>query len=140
MFVHGCHCRWCQRETGSAFAINALIETSSLELLDGELEEVLTPSESGDGQRIVRCKNCKVALWSHYAYGKLANVVAFVRVGTLDNPDDMPPDIHIHTESKQPWVSLPEDVPAVAKTYRPSEHWPQSSLDRRAALFAKLEP
>lgn len=139
LFVHACHCRWCQRETGSAFALNALIERSNVELTKGDVEEIVTPSESGNGQRIMRCPTCKVALWSHYAYGKLADVVAFVRVGTLVDPDQIPPSIHIFTASKVPWLQLADDTPIRSGYYKPSEFWPQESLDRRAALFADLE-
>lgn len=133
MFVHCCHCRWCQRETGSAFALNALIEAGRVVLLQGSPETVLTPSASGKGQRIVRCPSCRIALWSHYAGA--GDAVKFVRVGTLDNPDRMPPDIHIFTSSKQPWVVLPPGTPAVSEYYRSAEHWPQESLARRRALF-----
>ena len=132
LFVHGCHCRWCQRETGSAFAINAMIESARVQLLEGEPETVLTPSASGRGQKIVRCRHCGVALWSHYAGA--GDAVKFVRVGTLDDPDRFPPDIHIFTSTKQPWVVLPAGVPAVPEYYRASEHWPAESLARRAAL------
>lgn len=130
MFVHCCHCRWCQRETGSAFALNALVESDRVRLLRGDLEVVDTPSASGKGQRIARCPSCRVALWSHYAGAGAA--IAFVRVGTLDEPDRVAPDIHIYTVSKQPWVVLPQGVPAVPEYYRRSEHWPQESLERRA--------
>lgn len=130
MFVHCCHCRWCQRETGSAFALNALVESDRVRLLRGDLEVVDTPSASGKGQRIARCPSCRVALWSHYAGAGAA--IAFVRVGTLDEPDRVAPDIHIYTVSKQPWVVLPQGVPAVPEYYRRSEHWPRESLERRA--------
>ena len=133
LFVHCCHCRWCQRETGSAFVLNAFIETDRLDLLCGEVEKVAIPSESGKGQDIVRCGKCQIALWSHYS--GLGEMMSMVRVGTLDNPDQLPPDIHIYTESKQPWVILPDDTPAVAEYYRRSEHWPATSLARREALF-----
>jgi hypothetical protein len=132
MFVHCCHCRWCQRETGSAFALNALIEASRVELLQGEVELVETPSESGKGQRIARCPKCRLALWSHYGGG--AALVSFVRVGTLDTPDAFPPDIHIFTCSKQPWVVLPEGAARAEEYYRAAEHWPPASLERRRAL------
>ncbi|HMR75380.1 MAG TPA: GFA family protein [Polyangiaceae bacterium] len=132
LFVHCCHCRWCQRESGSAFALNALIEADRVELLVGDVQVTDTPSESGKGQRISRCPRCRVALWSNY--GGAGDVVRFVRVGTLDQPDRFPPSIHIYTESKQPWVVLPEGVPAVPRYYRASEHWPEQSLQRRAAL------
>jgi hypothetical protein len=132
MFVHCCHCRWCQRETGTAFALNAMIEADRVELLSGEPELVLTPSESGKGQKIWRCPNCRIAVWSNYPGA--GDTARFVRVGTLDNPDAMPPDIHIFTMSKQPWVALPKSTPATHEFYDQKEMWPQESLDRRAAL------
>jgi hypothetical protein len=137
LFVHCCHCRWCPRETGSAFALNAMIESDRLALLAGTPVTVHTPSASGAGQQIVRCPQCWVALWSHYAGAGPA--VAFVRVGTLDDPDRLPPDIHIFTASKQPWVLLPPGTPAVPEYYEREQHWPAASLARRAALRAKIE-
>jgi len=138
LFVHCCHCRWCQRETGSAFALNAMIETDRVTLLQGDVELVDTPSNSGKGQQIARCPHCRVALWSHYA--GFGAAVSFVRVGTLDEPDALPPEIHIFTESRQPWVSLPAGTPAVAQYYKASEMWPPESLARRAALLATMPP
>ena len=134
MFVHCCHCRWCQRETGAAFALNAMIEADRVALLQGELEVVNTPSNSGKGQKIARCAKCRIAVWSNYAGA--GDAVRFVRVGTLDEPDLLPPDIHIFTSSKQPWVVLPQDTPAVAEYYKATDHWPTASLERRAALLA----
>lgn len=104
--VHCCHCRWCQRETGTAFALNAVVETAHVELLGAAPERVETPSASGKGQAVFRCPSCKVALWSHY--GGAGEAATFVRVGTLDDPDACPPDVHIFTDSKQPWVVIPE--------------------------------
>ena len=132
LIVHCCHCRWCQRETGSAFALNALIEADRFTLLAGAPESVAVPSNSGKGQTIWRCAACRVALFSHYAgFGSDVN---FVRVGTLDDPDALPPDLHIFTASKQPWVVLPENACAVPEYYRASEHWRAESLARRALL------
>jgi hypothetical protein len=132
LIVHCCHCRWCQRETGAAFALNALIESERLTVLEGEPEKVNTPSQSGKGQQIVRCPHCKVAVWSHYAGG--GTLTSFVRVGTLDDPDRFPPDIHIYTESKQPWIALPEDVPATEAFYDIPSTWSAESLKRYKAL------
>lgn len=134
LFVHCCHCTWCQRETGAAFALNAMIEADRVELLEGEVEAIHTPSLSGKGQKIARCPKCRVALWSNYAGA--GDAVRFVRVGTLDEAGRFPPDIHIFTSSKQRWVILPEGVPAVPEFYKASERWPQESLARRAALMA----
>jgi len=135
LIVHCCHCRWCQRETGASFELNALIEAERVELLSGEPEIIDTPSNSGKGQKIARCGTCRIAVWSNYAGA--GDALRFVRVGTLDDPDSLPPDIHIFTSSKQPWVVLPEGVPAVAEYYQASKYWPADSLARRAALQAR---
>ena len=134
LFVHCCHCRWCQRETGSAFVLNAMIEADRVRLLHGDVEIVATPSESGRGQRIARCPQCRVALWSNYGGG--GDAIRFVRVGTLDAPDLLPPDVHIFTASKQPWVVLPPGTPAFAEFYRDADVWPAESLARREAVRA----
>jgi hypothetical protein len=133
MYVHCCHCRWCQRETGASFALNAMIETDRVVLLRGEPELIDTPSASGEGQKVLRCPTCRIALWSHYAGA--GDKVRFVRVGTLDEPDRLPPDIHIFTASKQPWVVLPPNTPAVSEYYDRNLYWPPESLARRQALF-----
>jgi hypothetical protein len=135
LFVHCCHCRWCQRETGSAFALNAMIEADRVELLEGAVESVSTPTLSGKGQKIARCPSCRVALWSNYAGA--GDLVRFIRVGTLDEPDRLPPDIHIFTGSKQPWVVLPEGTPSVPEYYERSKYWPKQSLERRQAMLAR---
>jgi hypothetical protein len=134
MFVNCCHCTWCQRETGTAFALNAMIEASRVQMLAGEAEIVDTPSSSGKGQRIARCPACRIALWSNYAGA--GDRVRFVRVGTLDDPARLPPDVHIFTSTKQPWVVLPPGTPAFAEYYKSAELWPKESLERRAAALA----
>lgn len=135
LFVNCCHCRWCQRDSGTAFAMNAMIEADRVEKLGGEVEVVDTPSLSGKGQKISRCPKCRIAVWSNYSGA--GPTVRFVRVGTLDEPDRLPPDVHIFTMSKQPWVVLPEGVPAVEEYYDRNELWPKASLDRFTALRAK---
>jgi hypothetical protein len=137
LFVHCCHCRWCQRETGASFALNAMIEMDRVELLGPAPELVDTPSASGQGQKIARCSQCRVAVWSHYSGAGPA--VAFVRVGTLDEPDHLPPDIHIFTASKQPWVVIPPGHTAVPEYYDLKNHWPPDSLRRRQVLRANIE-
>jgi len=137
LFVHCCHCRWCQRETGASFALNALIEADRVLLLQGNVAPINTPSNSGKCQKISRCPNCLIAVWSNYAGA--GDAIRFVRVGTLDQPDRFPPDIHIYTSSMQPWVMLPSDAPKVPEYYRASERWPKESLERRAALFARSQ-
>lgn len=137
LVVHCCHCRWCQRESGSSFALNAMIESDRVVSLGVSPERVHTPSDSGFGQQVARCPHCKLAVWSHYAGS--GPVVSFVRVGTLDQPDLLPPDVHIFTASKQPWVVLPEGARAFAEYYDRDTVWPAPSLARRAALQPRIE-
>jgi hypothetical protein len=136
LIVHACHCRWCQRETGTAHALNALYEADRVVHIAGEPEIVMTPSLSGRGQKIARCPTCRVAVWSNYPQAGPA--VRFVRVGTLDNPDLCPPDIHIFTSSKQSWVTLPAGARAVPEFYDLDAVWSAESLERRRLMRAKV--
>jgi hypothetical protein len=131
MFVHCCHCLNCQRQTGSAFVINLLIEADRVELLSGEPEPVDVPRDDGSTQRIHRCPNCQVAVYSEYGRAE----VRFVRGGTLDEPSSVAPDVHIFTRSKLPWVMLPEEVPAVEVYYDSKALWPAESLERLRAVM-----
>ena len=133
MFVNCCHCTWCQRESGSAFALNAMIESDRLTQVCGTTEKVQTPTNSGAGQQIFRCPQCRVALWSYYAGA--GSLISFVRVGTLDAPQLFPPNIHIFTASKQPWVILPTDVPSVPEYYDRNMYWPKNANERREKLL-----
>ncbi len=132
MFVNCCHCTWCKRETGTAFALNAMIEADRVKLLKGTPEAIYTPSNSGKGQKIHRCPSCHVAVWSNYGGN---DAMRFVRVGTLDNSALVPPDIHIFTSTKLPWVVLVDGKPVMTEYYSVSKYWPAESLARRDALF-----
>lgn len=134
-FVHCCHCRDCQRLSGSAFAINAMVEASNVRLLQGKTETINVPSPSGMGQLVVRCPNCKTAVWSHYGPANKKQKICFMRAGTLDDPEQIEPDIHIYTRSKLPWVKLPDDKPAVEEFYKYEDVWPAESLSRRNAAL-----
>ncbi|OED37531.1 aldehyde-activating protein [Chromatiales bacterium (ex Bugula neritina AB1)] len=138
MIVHCCHCSWCQRESGAAFAVNALIEADRVELTKGNTVEVPTPSVSGAGQRFSRCPNCQVTLWTNYLgmSGGMGEMIRFVRVGTLDDPAPFPPDVHIYTSTKMPWVALPPDAPAFEEFYATKNVWLPASLERRKVLQA----
>jgi len=136
LIVHCCHCRWCQRETGTAFALNALIEAERLVHLKEEPEVIDTPSQSGRGQKIARCPLCRIAVWSYY--GGAGPILRFIRVGTLDTPQVLRPDIHIFTASRQPWVVLPEGVPAVPEFYEIERQWSPESLARRELFLPRL--
>lgn len=134
MIVHCCHCSWCQRQSGSAFAINALLETDRVDVLAGDVEDLEMPSPSGKGQTIARCPDCRVAVWSNYFMGGLKHHIRFIRVGSLDQPDRMPPDVHIFTISKQAWVTLPPGAPVAEHFYDPNQIWSLENLQRLAPL------
>ncbi len=114
-----------------------MIETHRLTQLGMAPQLVQTPTHSGKGQDIARCPICRIALWSHYSGA--GPVLAFVRVGTLDDPDAFPPDIHIYTESKQPWVLLSGAVPALPAYYDREHYWSRESLERRRAILPQIE-
>ncbi len=143
MFVHCCHCRDCQKQAGSAFAINAIIERDRIALLSGAPVPHEMRTDSGRPHDIYRCPACLSALWSDYGRRK---VMAFVRVATLDEPSALPPDVHIFTRSKIGWVDLSAPAPG-ATTGRPAgvfevyydmkTEWPAESLARREALLGK---
>jgi len=137
IYVHCCHCTWCQRESGSAFALNAMFETTQITVLKGSPEVVDTPTNSGNGQQFHRCPSCRIALWSHYMGATTA--LAFIRVGSLDDPVQLPPDIHIFTRSKQPWVKLPEGVHVREAYYDREVLWTDEQLKRRQDAIDSLQ-
>jgi hypothetical protein len=141
LIVHCCHCSWCQRQNGSAFAVNALVEADRVKLLKGEVVDIEVPSPSGANQRISRCPECQVAVWSNYLVmrGGIGELIRFIRVGTLDDPGSMPPDIHIYTTTRQPWVVLPPGAKSVDEFYVTDEVWSEDSLKRLDALLAKAK-
>jgi hypothetical protein len=132
MFVHCCHCLNCQRQTGSAFVINLLIEGDRLEILAGEPEAVDVPRDDGSTQRIYRCPDCQVAVFSEYGRPE----VRFVRSGTLDDPKGITPDVHIYTRSKVDWLALPDGAAAFDEYYDSKQLWPAASLERLRAAFS----
>lgn len=141
LIVHCCHCSWCQRQNGSAFAVNALVEADRVQLLQGDPVDVTVPSPSGKNQKISRCPKCQVAVWSYYLVmsSGIGELVRFIRVGTSDDPSRMPPDVHIYTSSKQPWVELPRDASAYEGYYVTREVWRKESLERLAALLKAVQ-
>jgi hypothetical protein len=132
MFVHCCHCLDCQRQTGSAFVVNALIESDRIETVAGAPVATRMPTDSGRPHDVYRCPKCLVAVWSDYGRRP---ALRFVRVGALDDPKALAPDVHIFTRTKQPWVGLPPGVPAVEVYYDMQKLWPTQSLARRNAIL-----
>jgi hypothetical protein len=126
LIVHCCHCLNCQRQTGSAFVINLMIEASRMEIVAGAPQPVEAPRDDGSAQRIFRCPTCQVAVFSEYGRTELR----YVRAGTLDRPSDVTPDVHIFTRSKVGWISIPESAPAFEAYYDMKALWSATSLDR----------
>jgi hypothetical protein len=133
MFIHCCHCLNCQRQTGSAFVVNLLIEADRVQVLAGAPQPVDAPRDNGSAQRIFRCPECQVAIFTEYGPPE----VRFVRGGTLDDPTEIAPDVHIYTRSKVGWVIVPEGTPAFEAYYDHKKHWPAESLRRLDAVFSR---
>lgn len=137
MNVNCCHCRWCQRETGSAFVLNAMWEADRVKLVTEQpLEVTAWPTQSGKPQRAHRCATCKIVLWS--LYGDNGDYIRFVRASTLQDADRFPPNVHIFTESKQPWLNLEGGAPQYRQYYKRSEVWPQEKQDRMKKVAEKI--
>jgi hypothetical protein len=134
MFVNCCHCTDCQRQVGSAFVINAIIEQDRIEVQSGELAAVRMPTDSGRPHDVYRCTACGTALWSDYG----GRPMRFVRATTLDEPGALRPDAHVFTRSKLAWVSIPEDQPAFEVFYDLQTQWPPEALARRRALLGDV--
>lgn len=128
--THCCHCRDCQKVSGSAFRVNAMIESDRLIVLEGEPE----PHQAEAGHKLVRCPTCTLALWSFHPH--LGEAIAFVGVGVLDEGERLPPEAHYFTRSKHPWVTLPTDVPAFAELAYPDK--PEARARIEAALGGRL--
>jgi hypothetical protein len=135
LFTHCCHCLNCQRQTGSAFVINLLIEADRVEVLAGTPQPVDVPRDDGSTQRIYRCPNCQVAVYSEYGRPELW----YVRAGTLDEPWSVSPDVHIYTRSKLPWVELPDSTPKFDVYYDRGTLWPPLSNERIEAVIAQRD-
>ena len=133
LIVHACHCRWCQRQTGGPHVINALYEAPNVQVTKGEVEPVTVPSPGGSGQVIHRCPKCRDAIWSNYLVTGEGDSIRFLRVGTLDNPERIPPDVHIYTSTKMPWYVIPEGHYAVEEYYDMPTTWSERSLARLKA-------
>lgn len=134
LIVHACHCRLCQRQTGSSNAVNALFEADRVVLLEGEVVEHMLATPSGHGQRVFRCPSCKVAIWSNYLVNRQDDNIRFLSVGTLDEPELMPPDVHIFTATKLSWYVIPAGQIAVDPFYDFETTWTQASKERMSVL------
>ncbi|WP_374347569.1 GFA family protein [Chitinimonas sp.] len=131
LFVHCCHCTRCQRETGGPFAHHAVLERKALLILCGQPERALVPTDSGRKHWVFRCPLCHGAMWNEH--GSRSPVLCYIRVGTLDQPAQFPPQAHIYCRSRQPWVTLDPAIPTFSAYYDAAKIWPAESLARYAA-------
>ena len=136
LMVHCCHCTYCQRETGAAFAVNLIIESSNLKLsTDAQPTKITVSTNSGTGQKIVRCPKCQVCVWAHY--GGQDELLSFVKAGTLDRPNEIQEGVHIYTSTKMPWLELKgTKYPVFEESYQVDDVWPKESLERLNAIRA----
>ena len=137
LFTHVCHCTYCQRESGSAFALNGFVETHHVQLLEGETESVNVPTNSGGGQNIMRCPKCKIGLWSYYSGA--GEAICLLRMGTLEERKAVKPDIHIFTSTQQGWLTFDDDIPKVENYYKKEDYWPEESKQRFFKLMGRLK-
>jgi hypothetical protein len=137
LIVHCCHCRDCQRLTGSAFVVNLWMERSQVELLAGEPKTFELEGGSGKPHTVYFCGHCGAHVWSRYH--RAPGDTVLLRAGTLDDPSAVKPDVHIFTRSKLPWVELPAGARAFRDFYDPAKVWPAESLARFRRSIAKGE-
>jgi hypothetical protein len=135
LIVHACHCTDCRRLTGSAYAVNAWIEQEFVEQKSGTLCKFERKGGSGSPHDVHFCSRCGTAVWSRYH--RAPGTYWWVRVGTLDRPDLVSPDVHIWTRSKHPSVTLPDGVPVFEAYYERDQVWSQESLARMEAHLRK---
>jgi len=128
LIVHACHCRDCQRLTGSAFVINLWMERQSVEASGAAPKSFRLAGGSGQAHDVFFCGECGSYVWSRY-HGAPGDFL-FVRAGTLDTPDAVKPDVHIFTRSKVPWLQLTNDARVYKEFYKLSDVWSPQSLAR----------
>lgn len=134
IFVNNCHCRLCQRQTGSTSVVNAFFESDRVTVTQGALIEYTFKGGSGSDHVMRRCAECGTAVFSHYP--RAGRLSTGIRVGSFDDPSAFTPTAVVFTESKMPWVALPEGIPAFEQYYEPSE---LLAPDRFARLQALVE-
>jgi hypothetical protein len=134
IFAHCCHCRQCQKLSGSAFVMNALIERDRVQVTAGA--DALG-DETGQG----RCRDCHTLLWgTHRVFG---DGILFLRAGTLDEGDRIAPGAHFFVRSKHGWVIVPEGTPSFETLPGPGDpplFGPEAEARIRAAGGLRLAP
>jgi hypothetical protein len=135
IFVNCCHCRQCQKLSGSAFAMNAMIERDRVEVTAGA--EALESARGGGA----RCSECGVILWGTHRF--FCDAILFLRVGTLDEGERLAPSAHFFLRSKHSWVPVPDGIPAFETLPGPGDpplFGPEADARVRAAGGLRLAP
>lgn len=105
--VYVCHCTECQRQSGSAFAMSAVVPRPALVYLSGRPKRCSRKADSGNTIDGDFCPDCGVRL-AHYPSAN--DKVAILKPGTLDDTRWLVPVGHIWTRSAQAWVTIPDDT------------------------------
>ncbi len=106
LFLSVCHCKECQRQSGSAFGMSMLVPEANL-TVEGTLKSFERSSESGRPVRCHFCPECGTRIYHAISYAAGA---VNLKPGTLDDTSWLEPRLQAWTRSKQPWVALPEGL------------------------------
>ena len=131
LFTYACHCKDCQRTTGSAFVVHLILAERDFEI-EGDTRSATVPSGSGAGCDLHYCAECGIYVWCRYLYHQVP--VLAVRGGTLDDTNAVRPQAHIFTRNMQSWFRLPEGVPSFKNGIDRNEAWSADSLKKYNAL------
>ena len=126
LFTQACHCKDCKVLTGSSYVVNSSVLENTL-IVEGEVSSTELKAGSGASYKTYFCTKCGNYVYADYdsAVGRLT-----VRTKTLDNSEKFPPQVHIFTKDKDPWLNLSEDVICFKEMYDQKKTWPEESLNK----------
>lgn len=116
-----CHCRDCQRQSGSGYIAAMRVPAANFRVVCGTLKLFRKPGDSGNAVSRAFCPDCGTTLFIRVAGAEVVGV----RAATLDDPSGFRPDAHVFAKSAQPWDHLDPDVPQF-DTYPPGKAYPTS--------------
>lgn len=106
-----CHCKNCQKQSGSTFSINFIGQSDQINL-QGNVATYVDQNDSGDPVNRKFCASCGSPIFSEIL--SQGNLIA-LKVGTLDDTSDMEPQTQVWCVSKQNWLSLDTDMPTLMR-------------------------
>tara|TARA_B100000579_G_scaffold278075_1_gene230015 strand:- start:122 stop:604 length:483 start_codon:yes stop_codon:yes gene_type:complete len=126
LFTQACHCKDCKVLTGSSYVVNSSVLENTL-FVEGEVSSTELKAGSGASCKTYFCNKCGAYVYADYdsAFKRLT-----LRTKTLNNPENFPPQVHIFTKDKDPWLNLSKDVTCFEEMYDPKKIWPEESLKR----------